>query len=105
MGRQDHSGKRDRRHVNRKGYRTSIGYALRMHWNGDQIMSHGKSAGRKLVLVDHAGLGSVRVDMEAFFEFSFWIAEELEDLVAKLAPVAAPNAARDKKRKLDGSRS
>lgn len=68
-------------------------------------MSHRKSAVRKLVLVDHAGLGSVRVKMEAFFEFSFWMAEELEDLVAKWSPVAAPNASRGKNRSLDGSHS
>jgi len=81
-------------------------YALRMHWNGDHVMSQGKSAGGKLVLVDHAGLGIVRVDMEAFFEFSFWMAEELEDLVAKWAPVASPNASRkNKNHSLDGSRS
>ena len=55
---------------------------LRMQWNGDHIMPQGKSTGRKLVLVDHAGLGRVNVDMEAFFEFSFWMAEELEELVA-----------------------
>ena len=67
-------------------------------------MPHNKSAGRKLVLVDHAGLGSVRVDMEAFFEFSFWMAEELEDLVAKWAPVASPTASRKKSRSMDGSR-
>jgi len=78
--------------------------ALRMHWNGDHIMSQGKSAGTKLVLVDHAGLGRVRVDMEAFFEFSFWMAEELEDLIAKWASVAAPNASREKRISSDASR-
>ena len=39
------------------------------------------SAGKQLVLGDHSGLGPVRVDVEAFFELSFWLAEELEDLV------------------------
>ncbi|MBC8352346.1 MAG: hypothetical protein H8E66_10180 [Planctomycetes bacterium] len=68
-------------------------------------MPQGKSAGRKLVLVDHAGLGRVHIDMESFFEFSFWMAEELEDLVAKWAPVAAPDASRDKNRPSDLSRS
>ena len=77
---------------------------VRVHWNGDHIMPQGNSAGTKLVLVDHAGLGRVRVDMEAFFEFSFWMAEELEDLIAKWAPIAAPNASRNKKTSLDGSR-
>jgi len=37
----------------------------------------------KLVLCDHEGLGQVRVDMEAFFDFSFWMAEELQDLIAE----------------------
>ncbi|MEO8493939.1 MAG: hypothetical protein ABI614_02640 [Planctomycetota bacterium] len=78
--------------------------ALRVHWNGDRIMAQDYSAVTKLVLVDHVGLGRVRVDMEAFFEFSFWMAEELEDLVAKWAPVAAPNASRDKNSFLDPSR-
>ena len=57
-------------------------------------MPQGNSAVRKLVLVDHSDLGSVRVEMEAFFDFSFWLAEELEDLVAKWAPIAAPSASR-----------
>ena len=69
--------------------------ALRKHCNGDHAMPQADSAGTKLVLVDHSGLGRVRVDMEAFFEFSFWMAEELEDLTAKWVPLAAPNASRD----------
>lgn len=79
-------------------------HALRVHWNGDHIMAQGNSAGTKLVLVDHAGLGRVRVDMEAFFEFSFWMAEELEDLIAEWAPVAAPRASRVESHSLDISR-
>ena len=67
-------------------------------------MSRAKSVGRKLVLVDHAGLGSVRVEMEAFFDFSFWMAEELEDLVAKWAMAAAPRASRKEIRSLDTGR-
>jgi len=67
-------------------------------------MPQGNSAGTKLVLVDHAGLGKVRVDMEAFFEFSFWMAKELEDLIAKWAPVAAPSASRDNRNSVDASR-
>ena len=35
----------------------------------------------QLVLTDECGLGRLAVDMQAFFEFSFWMAEELEDLV------------------------
>ncbi len=82
----------------------SNGHALRMNWNGDHIMSQGKSADTKLVLVDNPGLGRVRVDMEAFFELSFWLAEELEDLVAKWQPVAAPNATRSPLPTFDAAR-
>ena len=38
---------------------------------------------RRLVLGDRNGLGQVHIDLEAFFEFSFWLAEELEDLVSR----------------------
>ncbi len=37
----------------------------------------------KLILSGPNSLGSIRVDAEAFFELSFWLAEELEDLVDK----------------------
>jgi hypothetical protein len=37
----------------------------------------------KLILSGPSSLGTIRVDTEAFFELSFWIAEELEDLVAQ----------------------
>lgn len=67
-------------------------------------MPQGNSAGTRLVLVDQSGLGQIRVDMEAFFEFSFWMAEELEDLVGKWASQAAPIASRDKTHSLDDSR-
>ncbi len=36
----------------------------------------------QLVLTDERGLGKIHVDMDAFFDFSFWMAEELQDLVA-----------------------
>lgn len=36
----------------------------------------------KLILSGPNSLGSIHVDTEAFFELSFWLAEELEDLVA-----------------------
>ena len=49
---------------------------------------------QQLVLVDHSGLGRIHVDMEAFFDFSFWLAEELEDLVATWQHQAAPRAKR-----------
>jgi hypothetical protein len=69
--------------------------ALRVRWNGDHIMSQSNSSGTKLVLVNHSGLGRIRVDMEAFFDLSFSLAEDLEDLVAKWAPIASPNASRE----------
>lgn len=47
-----------------------------------------------LVLTDDDGLGSISVDMEAFFEFSFWLAEELEDLVALWAHASTPRSLR-----------
>ena len=37
----------------------------------------------KLVLSDGGGLGRIRVELEPFFEFSFWMAEELQDLIAQ----------------------
>ena len=43
-------------------------------------------AGKQLVLGDHSGLEPVRVDIEAFFELSFWLAEELEDLIQLWKP-------------------
>lgn len=40
----------------------------------------------RLLLTNDAGLGAISVDMQAFFEFSFWMAEELEDLVSRQSP-------------------
>ena len=37
----------------------------------------------KLVLSDNEGVGRISVDLEAFFGFSFWMAEELQELVEK----------------------
>ena len=44
----------------------------------------------KLILSGPNSLGSIRVDTEAFFELSFWLAEELEDLVAQWKHVGPP---------------
>ena len=44
----------------------------------------------QIVLSNHQGLGRIRVDMEAFFELSFWMAEELLDLTGRWADKAAP---------------
>jgi hypothetical protein len=52
----------------------------------------------KLVLCDHEGVGSITVDMEAFFEFSFWMAEELQDMVAERQHMVRPRPARSSRR-------
>lgn len=44
----------------------------------------------QLVLAAHEGMGQIVVSMDAFFEFSFELAEELEDLVAKWSHFATP---------------
>ena len=46
----------------------------------------------KLVLSDDGGQGRIQVELEAFFEFSFSLAEELEDLVSRWSHKAAPPA-------------
>lgn len=45
------------------------------------MANRGTPSSKQLVLGDRSGLGQVHVDVEAFFELSFWLAEELEDLV------------------------
>ena len=40
----------------------------------------------RLVLTNDSTTGRITVDMEAFFEFSFWMAEELEDLIHRHRP-------------------
>lgn len=55
----------------------------------------------KLVLCDHEGMGRITVELEPFFEFSFWMAEELQDLVEKwkhMAPPAPRRSARPVRR-------
>ena len=47
----------------------------------------------QLVLTNDSATGRVTVDMEAFFDFSFWMAEELEDLVQCWRHKAAPRSA------------
>jgi hypothetical protein len=44
----------------------------------------------KIFLSDHRGLGRVYVDLAAFFDFSFALSEELEDLVGKWAGWSTP---------------
>lgn len=45
------------------------------------MANQGTPSSRQLVLGDRSGVGQVHVDIEAFFELSFWLAEEVEDLV------------------------
>ena len=52
----------------------------------------------KLVLCDNEGVGSITVDMEAFFEFSFWMAEELQDFVAERQHMVRPRETRNARR-------
>ncbi len=44
----------------------------------------------KLNLTDERSVGRIVVDMESFFEFSFWMSEELENLVVKHRPSHLP---------------
>ncbi len=41
----------------------------------------------KLILTGVNTAGRIHVETEAFFELSFWLAEELEDLVARWAHI------------------
>jgi hypothetical protein len=43
--------------------------------------SQNQNHNTKLILGGPGSLGRIHVDTEAFFELSFWLAEELEDLV------------------------
>jgi hypothetical protein len=45
-------------------------------------MIHDSAPEVKLVLCEDQGIGRVAVEIEPFFEFSFWLAEELQDLEA-----------------------
>lgn len=55
-------------------------------------MTENPNKSMQLVLTDDAAMGRITVEMEAFFDFSFWMAEELEDLVQRWRPVAPPRA-------------
>ena len=59
-----------------------------------QRMAQSNAGSTQLVLTEDEGLGRITVDMQAFFEFSFWIAEELEDLIQRerlRAPAKPPS--------------
>jgi hypothetical protein len=59
---------------------------------------------KQLVMYETPGLGQIRVDMDAFFELSFWMAEELEDLVSCWAHQAAPAANRKARKRRENLR-
>jgi hypothetical protein len=46
-------------------------------------MTNDSSPQVRLILCDNEGLGRITVGLEAFFEFSFALAEDLQDLVAQ----------------------
>jgi hypothetical protein len=48
----------------------------------------------RLVLTEESAIGNISVDMEAFFEFSFALAEDLEALVDRWSHLAAPRSNR-----------
>ncbi len=58
-------------------------------------MSKDPSPQVKLVLCDNEGVGRITVGLDAFFEFSFWMAEELQDLVAQHEHLARTRTSRD----------
>lgn len=55
-------------------------------------MTNGSKQTTRLVLSDLRGLGKVHVELEAFFDYSFTLAEDLQDLVARWSHTAAPIA-------------
>ena len=55
-------------------------------------MAYDSKKKSQLVLMNHPALGTIGVEVEAFFELSFWLAEELEDLVAEWRSFSVPNS-------------
>ncbi len=49
-------------------------------------MTHREYAPPKLNLTREVGQPPLRISMETFFEFTFWLAEELQDLEARFDP-------------------
>ncbi|MHB0955740.1 MAG: hypothetical protein ACYC6N_28655 [Pirellulaceae bacterium] len=58
-------------------------------------MSNTPSSQVKLILCDNEGVGRITVELDAFFEFSFWLAEELQDLVAQHEHMARTRGPRE----------
>lgn len=57
-------------------------------------MTHPPSFPRQIVLTQREGRDEIAVDTEAFFEFSFEVAESLQELVAKWQPMASPESSK-----------
>jgi hypothetical protein len=53
-----------------------------------------KPPAKQLVLGTDSGLGRVHVDVEEFFGFSFWLAEELEEVVGRWSKKLPPRKIR-----------
>jgi hypothetical protein len=58
-------------------------------------MTNDSSPQVRLILCDNEGMGRITVGLEAFFEFSFSLAEELQDLVAQHEEFVHLRAQRD----------
>ncbi len=73
----------------------SQGSATRFHLLEAVAMTNESTPEVKLVLCDHEAMGRITVELEPFFEFSFWLAEELQDLVAEQKQFARPQTSRN----------
>jgi hypothetical protein len=58
-------------------------------------MTNDSSPQVRLILCDNEGMGRITVGLEAFFEFSFSLAEELQDLVVQHEKFVRVRAQRD----------
>jgi hypothetical protein len=56
----------------------------------------------QLVLTENDGTGRIAVGMEAFFEFSFDLAEDLEDLVTRWAYLSPRRSAKPRRTEKNG---
>ena len=58
-------------------------------------MTNESSSQVRLILCDNEGLGRITVGLEAFFEFSFSLAESLQDVVAEHKSFARVRSGRE----------
>ena len=66
----------------------------RWRLGSESMMNEQKPGAKQLVLGTDSGQGRVHVDVEAFFGFSFWLAEELEDVVSRWIKKLPPRTLR-----------